>query len=497
MSFFRLYIVVVLLFGYVCNTACKVACAEKPIVVVITSFNNSQWYKANLTSVFDQEYTNYRVIYLDDCSTDGTPVLVKKFIKAQGQQKRVTFIENKQWVSQMANHYRAVQLCDDKEIVVHVDGDDWLAHKQVLQKVNELYCKADVWCTYGQFKYWPTDQLGLAAQLSPDIISGLQYRQAPWVLAHLRTFYAWLFKKIKLQDLLFAGDFKSSAPAPDSLFMYPLVEMAGPHAHCVLDVLYIYNLKNPLSQFVLNADKQYIVDTTVRSWQKYTSLGRSQVGSISAYTNKTADLIMLSDSDPQGLAAVIKSSMHVKGIKNRLALCHIRNTRLRHDYMRVRQAFPACMFVFYDHTKGPFKHVFEDILAFRAGDYIVLATDNYTIPASFDITKSIELLEMTQAEGFYCNLSEKNSHQGLGVHVDLYHQESAWQFRYARGIWREPYSLQGVLYRKKDISKLLRFCVYQTKAELEDQLRMINNDDNKIGRKIGLFYKRIGSGAQK
>ena len=46
-------------------------------VIVIPSYNNAQWYKRNLDSVFAQTYKNFSVIYLDDCSPDGTGQLVK------------------------------------------------------------------------------------------------------------------------------------------------------------------------------------------------------------------------------------------------------------------------------------------------------------------------------------------------------------------------------------------------------------------------------------
>jgi len=48
----------------------------KSLVVVIPSFNNARWCRRNLESVLDQAYPLYRVIYIDDASTDGTPDLV-------------------------------------------------------------------------------------------------------------------------------------------------------------------------------------------------------------------------------------------------------------------------------------------------------------------------------------------------------------------------------------------------------------------------------------
>ncbi|MDZ4124183.1 MAG: glycosyltransferase, partial [Hydrogenophaga sp.] len=65
---------------------------EKHIVVVIPSYNNVQWYKRNLLSIFLQKYNNYSIIYTDDCSTDGTAALVEAFIKQHKQEHRTTII---------------------------------------------------------------------------------------------------------------------------------------------------------------------------------------------------------------------------------------------------------------------------------------------------------------------------------------------------------------------------------------------------------------------
>ena len=45
---------------------------HKPFVVIVPSYNNSEWVERNLRSIFEQKYDNFRVIYIDDASTDGT-----------------------------------------------------------------------------------------------------------------------------------------------------------------------------------------------------------------------------------------------------------------------------------------------------------------------------------------------------------------------------------------------------------------------------------------
>lgn len=41
-------------------------------VFIIASYNNSKWYLNNLNSIKKQTYKKWRIIYVDDCSTDDT-----------------------------------------------------------------------------------------------------------------------------------------------------------------------------------------------------------------------------------------------------------------------------------------------------------------------------------------------------------------------------------------------------------------------------------------
>jgi hypothetical protein len=45
-------------------------------------------------------------------------------------------IRNPVRVGALENLYRCIHTCDDQEIVILLDGDDWLAHPRVLQTLN-------------------------------------------------------------------------------------------------------------------------------------------------------------------------------------------------------------------------------------------------------------------------------------------------------------------------------------------------------------------------
>ncbi len=54
--------------------------------VIVPTYNNNQKFRMELSlnSIFSQNYTNYRVIVIDDGSIDGSPVFIKKYLNFYG-----------------------------------------------------------------------------------------------------------------------------------------------------------------------------------------------------------------------------------------------------------------------------------------------------------------------------------------------------------------------------------------------------------------------------
>ena len=50
-------------------------------VILILSYNNQKWVEQNLESALSQDYENFRVIYVNDASSDQTLEIANKFIE--------------------------------------------------------------------------------------------------------------------------------------------------------------------------------------------------------------------------------------------------------------------------------------------------------------------------------------------------------------------------------------------------------------------------------
>src|SRR3989338_1517611 len=91
---------------------------EKLFVIIVCSYNNEAWVVKNLDSLFEQNYENYRIIYIDDNSTDSTADIVQNYLKKYDHTKRCLFIHKNTRQYKLANLYTTIHtLCYDDEIV--------------------------------------------------------------------------------------------------------------------------------------------------------------------------------------------------------------------------------------------------------------------------------------------------------------------------------------------------------------------------------------------
>jgi glycosyltransferase involved in cell wall biosynthesis len=250
----------------------KLLSKSRHFVICTASYNNEKWAKKYLESVFSQNYKKFRVVYYDDCSTDKTLDIVKKFVKDHNVENKIHIVHNSSRVGPHENYFHMLYSKDapikDSEIVIINDGDDWLANNHVLSQLADVYANPDVWITYGQFKVYPSGTLGCSRKIPDKIIEQNDIRSYKWVTSHLRTFYAWLYRQIKFEDFFFNGQFVKRAG--DVAIMIPMIEMAGKHSRFISEILLVYNCANenhygkPLGDAFASLDERKAVENEIR-----------------------------------------------------------------------------------------------------------------------------------------------------------------------------------------------------------------------------------------
>lgn len=243
--------------------------AEKPFVIVVPSYNHEAYCEQNILSIVNQQYGNFRIIFIDDGSKDETYERVKALIDRSQNKDKVTLLKN--WESQGAlkNLYTAIHTCKADEIIVPVDGKDLMAHPFVLKKLNKIYANAEIWMTYGNYLDYPSykQKPRLCQKFPKSVLRSHRFRHYKWVTAHLHTFYAGLFQKISPEHLTRDGTFLPVAG--EIAMMIPMLEMAAGHFQFIDDVLYLHNRTHPLNERIV---LQNSYDRYVRSLPSYQPL---------------------------------------------------------------------------------------------------------------------------------------------------------------------------------------------------------------------------------
>jgi len=226
---------------------------QLPFVFIIPSYNNvknGNIYKKNLDSIIKQNYSNYRILYCDDSSPDGTCDVVYQYIKNNQLENKIHLL--KQYINQKqgAGRFICYQYTFDDEILIMLDGDDWLYDDNVLNVLNDVYKEKNILCSYVSYYVSENDTLSnfiLPSKcFSEDDKTNKTYRHSDvWVCDHLRTGYAKLFKNVKLTDIIFEKKF--CIVKTDCADMFPVLEMAGMLHYLIKQPLYIYNKDNTLS----------------------------------------------------------------------------------------------------------------------------------------------------------------------------------------------------------------------------------------------------------
>ena len=178
---------------------------SKHFVFIIPSYNNSKWFKLNLDSVFNQSYTNWNIIYVDDASTDDTFKNVNEYIKSNGFSNKCLTIRNNRRMIQSYSRYIAYQMCDDNDICILLDGDDWLLDSSVLKFLNEFYIKHNLEATYQSYKSYVNGNIQTLKSFIPyskQVLDNKSFRSSTWLAYHLRTCQAKYIKQISFFDFV-------------------------------------------------------------------------------------------------------------------------------------------------------------------------------------------------------------------------------------------------------------------------------------------------------
>ena len=217
--------------------------------VVVPSFNCVDFLERNLHSLESQTCKNYDVCVIDDGSTLPKQLEIIEEYCRRNKWQAVYHNQNEGALKSLVDGISSLN-CKDEDVVVVIDGDDWLSKETSLSTLEKAYTTNDIYLTWGQCEIFPPGKTAMKyAQPIPDMVIEQQlYRQIPFVFWHPGTFKYILWRHINDNDLR-DDDGKYFRIMKDKATLYPMLEMSGKKKMYIDETLYIYNISNPLNDY--------------------------------------------------------------------------------------------------------------------------------------------------------------------------------------------------------------------------------------------------------
>lgn len=235
---------------------------EQKIVIVSPFYNAENYIQKCILSVASQDYENYTHYLIDDNSTDNSLQVIGNTLLQLPERVRNKFVVLQNTINKGAvyNQINTIKKLHDNDIVMLLDGDDWLYHdNDIFDYYNNLFAN-DVEFAYGSC--WSVvDNIPLISQPYPKKIRDSKdyfNHKFNWGIpyTHLRVFKKYLINQI--DESVFKNEqgewFKAGG---DVSTFYNIIEQADPNKiYCSSRIVYFYNDTNPLNDYKVNSDEQ-------------------------------------------------------------------------------------------------------------------------------------------------------------------------------------------------------------------------------------------------
>lgn len=245
--------------------------------IITTCYNCEGFINECIESVFVQDENDWEMYIIDDASTDNS---LKAAIKASKGDPRIKILRNKNNMGSVFNKtsnflYHAKP--DDEDIVVTLDGDDYLINPQTLSHLKQIYSKG-YWFTYGGFIASDKNFYNWAA---PDHLSPIDWqrslRNQRFCITALRTHKFFLLKNVRNKDLRYRNGLLFKFPE-DIILNIPMAEMAGEDkCYFLKEEVYCYRIHSNNDTYVNDKERTLITTNDLSFRPEYPRKTKEQL----------------------------------------------------------------------------------------------------------------------------------------------------------------------------------------------------------------------------
>lgn len=111
---------------------------ENKFAVIVPNRNYAECIEKCLTSILNQTYKKFEIIFIDDCSTDDSVAVAKRLLT---KPHKVIQLKQRRYAGGARNE-AYLHVSKDVDYITYVDSDDWLLNDGVLADINSRLISA-------------------------------------------------------------------------------------------------------------------------------------------------------------------------------------------------------------------------------------------------------------------------------------------------------------------------------------------------------------------
>jgi len=458
--------------------------------VHIVGWKPGKYIAKCLTSLLNQKYQNWEAqVLLDPDETNESYEIAKRF-----ECDRIKVSLNTERQGPTKNHMDCVAMMNpsDEDVCVVLDSDDWFAHDYVLTVIeNEYLKKPDLLVTHGSWIDYPNPGSLQPNNSKPYTSEEFKnVRRTIFKGSHVRTIKYKVWKNITNDYLTHSQTGKYYDSCGDVAIMVTALEMAGyDRVKFIPDILYIYNRETGF-----NEDK-------VSQSQNSNMIDIMSKNPHSLYEDKIEedgiDIIIFSKDRACQLDALLRSmEAHHKDLE----LCDVSilykasDEKYQAGYDKLIEKYP------YNFIKeSNFKNNLVDIYTKGKNKYVQFFVDDniWKNDFSFDdnefeifkMNNDILTLSLRLHSGItFCHPMNKETTPPSNLNSSNKYNINVWEWKGADGDWGYPMSVDGNIFRRKDIEVYVKGFMYNNPNTFEAMMantplqndKMICYSDSKV-----------------
>lgn len=234
------------------------------IYILVPFYNFYYFLNMCLQSILQQSYKNWTCLLFDDGSKDNSINICNLYTSKYPEKFKYLKLSNNNNGPAYSKYHGIEYIkkkCNDEDIFIIIDGDDYLINKDAFRIIIDRYNETNCWGTFGSYN-------GKWAIENRKKINMKHYNRLTWFYIPPRTCKCFLLKLFTKSDFTYNNK-EWLKKATDIAFFCNIIEWSGlENIEYIKDILYQYRehqnniYKN--SSFLLKKHVEYIKSSPVK-----------------------------------------------------------------------------------------------------------------------------------------------------------------------------------------------------------------------------------------